>query len=807
MSVSPINRLAHSLLLASSPDAPPQPTWEELLSDYVRLSTDSWLNPDLWDQFEKKFHQLLKERPTSFVPFYPIFLFHLETLTDDKLRLFIQMGKERDYHLTYTFCLHQIATVLLKEDLPASTRTRMHEILIILKEFYPNDRLLLAFITALSLKKHSFELKLTGAAKNLQNSLSLLNNYHIDKALIRLMKACNENPGQPFFQPWLALAWTLKGKSSAARKALERSMTLLDKRFLSEYAHHIMVSFIQFNGEQDYEWPKLTSNQFCRQIDAFISMVESKPLDFTRVQKFLEASSNALGTVPESLIYLYFGFQFLLDNIDRFDLALPNLYKTISSLTQAALEHNYLSANPHSWIVQNCQVTRTENQTLIHFPTPKKEEDITPIDPSFKFTETFCISKESHLSLAAAVTNQGCRLLARIFKLSLADRCLELILPVPLPSKGRLEDICLNSLASDRPQSVYYAITYLRHYFQMSQKERPYQLNDDFLNWAKFLTFVSSPPNRLTTNLDQQIRETYYPKGFTLNDLFWYFEPVAKKFLNRESIQFLPLAARDTQLAKAHLNEPRTELPTTIPADADIYTVYLLSKKFFHFRPDETIEQWGERLKSQPYPPHPLLDILYDFWITFHRRLAPADKAKIQLTPENTAELKEWAAAKLKEIRAERQFETFFVIPIVPNGVIRRKSTVSCKKIPTQVKNGSKSLSPINCCEDPLEVAAATLLINSENSGFNRVLVKNQTQAVALCKLALETSVDRIVRRAFVTVTNKSLKLENYNALRSALNLYLDPLLGSFGAVSGKNRYRVGVVTQQGVLKNSWIEF
>ena len=339
----------------------------------------------------------------------------------------------------------------------------------------------------------TFVLVFPQAPQNLETCICNLANKEISPALLQLMRESNATPGQPLYQPWLALAWALNGRPTVARIALKRMATSLDQCFFSDYVQNILVSFIHFRSEQDFVCPSL-ANPYTQQIESFIAMMESKPLDLKRAEEFLEASTKALGAMPESLIFLYFGLQHLLDNIDKYESKWESLYQIIFTLTKATLIYCSKSDNPHPWILENFKNPNPVNGSVFGMPTLEEVKKFTPLVPSFQFDQKFGISTESHFSLATAITNQGCRLMGKIFELSLAAKGPELNLPLPLPQKQSLEEHCSHALLADEPFAFFTAINYLRGYFELPDNERPYELDEEFLNWARFLNFCIHSP-------------------------------------------------------------------------------------------------------------------------------------------------------------------------------------------------------------------------------------------------------------------------------------------------------------------------
>lgn len=764
---------------APSPGAPP-PNWDDLLPNYLQLGVECSSNPndsELRTDFEKQFRTLRDLRATSFVPFYPIFLFHLNIMDDVTLRRFLEEGRMCDNHLTYTFCLHCLTKELQSSSQSTLTKERIVEIFKILREFYPEDTLLPAMIETVSSGANTFVLKYPQASKHLENSLCSLAKKDIPAALRQLKRNSKTTPGLPFFQPWLALACALHGRPASARIALERMSTSLNQSFFSPYVQNILVSFIDIRGQQDFVCYNAANNPYSRQIESFISMMESKPFNLKHAVEFLEASTQALGTMPESFIFLYFGLQHLLDNVDKYEPELESLYQTIYTLTKATLVYCCESKDPHPWILENFKASRTEKGFLFSIPTAEEVKQIASLVPSFKFDQKFGISAESHYSLAAAITNQGCRLMGKIFELSLATKGLEINLPLPIPEKHSLEGYCSHALLADEPFAFYTALNYLRNYFELPDDARPYELSAEFLNWAKFLIFASAPPNTLNTNLDAQIRAAYYPEQLTHK-------------------QSLTLSERDTLLAKFDLERRTTEPPGTIPADADYYTLYLHSKHYFHWRPNETLQEWGKRLKTKAYPPHPFFDIFHRFWTKFHQQIVThGSRTKIQI-PQAVAE-------KLKEKLKESAKKT----SPIPIGVKPRQSPVRCVRVPRAALASkmadAKKIKPLilkkpqDMSDVNLEAAAAALLDKAEDELVSAVSLKGQPQALDLCRLVLEASVDRLVRRAF--------SVERSDALKSTLYLYLNQLVGSLTYSPEQRRYRIGVATQCGIVRNSHI--
>ncbi len=91
------------------------------------------------------------------------------------------------------------------------------------------------------------------------------------------------------------------------------------------------------------------------------------------------------------------------------------------------------------------------------------------------------------------------------------------------------------------------------------------------------------------------------------------------------------------------------------------------------------------------------------------------------------------------------------------------------------------------------EVTAATLLAKAEDELVSAVSLKGQSQALDLCRLVLETSVDRLVRRVF--------SIERTDDWKSTLSLYLKQLHGSLTYNPEKRCYRIGVATQCGIVQ------
>ena len=264
--------------------------------------------------------------------------------------------------------------------------------------------------------------------------------------------------------------------------------------------------------------------------------------------------------------------------------------------------------------------------------------------------------------------------------------------------------------------------------------------------------------------MDADIRAIYYPEKFP-------------------HTQPLTLSERDSLLAKLDIESRTTEPPSTIPADADHYTLYLQSKRYFHWRPNETLEEWGERLKTQAYPSHLLFDIFHQIWKEFHQQIATNGSSK--KSQPHQAIIEKWKKTP----------------PLIPIGVVPRVSPIRCVNVSRAALASSPKINPIpqEMSNEKLEVTAATLLTKAEDKLVSEVSLKDQSQALDLCRLVLETSVDRLIRRLF--------SIERTDTWKSTLSLYLKQLHGSLTYHPEKGCYRIGVANQCGIIRNANIYF
>lgn len=716
--------------------------WEKMLNDYYEMSAALYSKPYAnHNQFFAQFRKLRELKPKDFEPFLPLFTFLLGNFDDEQFATILKEAKDCDYYLTYALILHVLhnqSTMGVHFELP---ETKKLAILVILHRVYPDDLLLPGIIQSLLTNKKEIVADISPIQTCLSNSLAFLISNKPTEALKELFTKTNSLAGYSLLHGFIALAWAQMGKFPNAKTSLQRSTELLDihRSFTSDHLKELVSTCI--NNAFGQPISPIDKNDQPNLLAALIELLEGTPPDHESAFNFILVSLTSLKTNCSQLPFVYFGMCHLFTHFKYTSEWQPVFYPLLE-LSAMTANISYRK-DPDPWITERFKkiVSGKEIKFQIAFSKANpKDNEPAPI-PKFRFSTNLALDDASNHFIASSSTRQLYYLIIKLMDAIIEKEGIGLKIFTPPPVdpvnfRATLE----KDLTKDHDvPSFYLSTNYLRTY--LSLQNRPFQLDDQFLNWAKFCVFSAETPCFLQSTMDQEIMQSFYPETFT-EQLFKAFQQqlnCKNPIVTDQKTPFdIRLAARDTLLA-CHDLSLRAE-PLLFEQN-DLYGLYKTSKHHFGWHPKESLSEWCERLQTtDPMETEDkrfqnILNFYLDFWREFQKQLVPDKRILLK-----------------------------------------------------------KNLAPQK--QSKITVMAGALIVNAEypaDKAFHKACMESEEEAETLCRILLEVSTDRLVRRAIAHMGPEDLK---DTAVRAHLSNYLHPLLGAFKKPSyEKAPFQASVVT------------
>lgn len=465
-----------------------------------------------------------------------------------------------------------------------------------------------------------------------------------------------------------------------------------------------------------------------RVLESFIEMVEGQPFNIYLGTSFLIDSSEALLENDCDLPLLYFGMQNLFSRLKIEEGKFETTYRSIFD-SLAILLAKMISDTPVDFL-GNGQI------------------------PTFKFSPLLVLDNESVQSIMNEIAKKIHTLMEKFILVAMKSEPYALSFEVPLPQNSVDFARSLQSLATSESEEQFYSAVNLLRTF-LKQEPFPYPVDTNLLEWAKFCVFSYDPPSFISSVMDDDILETYYPSNFDETIFREKIQKVKKNgFLSKQaSEKVIRLAVRDTFLA-IHSREV-TASPNCL------YSSYQYSKRLFCFQVGESLKDWGERI-NKAFNNEPILEAFHQFWLEhYHATLRKNRRTPlIQMKGQLKKLERDWTEGisleiwkkMIKENRPEKyphfkelnQDEQKTLKVLIQKKHLYREEL---KKI-TKLSHKLDSV-PL---DDFLFVLASSIIVNGEYSceSSRDVFVQNEEQARKLQQILQIVTFDRVIRRMVV---------------------------------------------------------
>jgi len=789
MSVSPAS--------APTPSSSPQPAlvanWDELFHNFVVKCIEVSERPEkaAMKDLLVQLNILIRIDPKSINPYLVLFVYLTDRFDFTALKMLISEAKAIDFHLTYAALLYiTMRNSLVKP--PALTQKAIK----CLQAVYQDD-LILPQIAQTS------ELDFSPIGESLKWALDEMAVKKPLAAVKRLIGETTKLAGYSIIQHYLVLGYLLNGSVTQAKFLFSRCDKLLsiEKPFHLSYVERFMASTLQncFNPSNPVNF--FEQAPINTPLSVMIEMVEAKEVDLPLALKFIQVCTDTLKSNPQELPFVYFGLRFL---IPKFKYHWRTVSQPLIDLMCLTAEICY-QGKVDPWI--QAKFKRIElGEELTHEIDFFDGETAPEIAPQFQFSKGLKLERSSIDSLATCVTKQLFGLLKDHLESAALSDGLQVEIPtsVPVDPTAFKESLFSRLMGDEGIAQIYLAANQLRSLLRCNPP--PFDLDEPFLNWAKFCVFSEEAPSFFENcPMDRDILQRYYPKTFRKENLD-SFIALQKKICPQT--QGLPriarLAARDALLASEDLLVRAEDSPCE--RGNHIYGLYQTSKQMFGWRFGESFEEWGKRLEELSFngtQEPPIFGFFRQFWIKFHQE-AKESAQRMGLAPLKATyhiplpkDLKNGFKKSIGKAVVQK--------PPTKSSIIARKkiSDVSASSL---TLHNRFNLDPIQYI---LKTAAAVVCeADLCEQPHCKIFVDKGEDVVFLNQILLEITLDRLVRRAIATLGPEP--VDDKTTL-SALAIYLTPLHGNFYFPDPNdlfvNPYHAMVATTEGISKQSRFSF
>lgn len=548
-------------------------------------------------QFWSSLETLRLLNPLNTEPFTLFFLFpHL--FPSYLLNGFIEEASAYNPYETY-------ATVVLlaKTDL---SRDGSLTLLIALQELHPKDIYLKGLQKALKTGSNEI-LKLDKVEIALSCALWEIASGNLDDAIQTLVGLKPYVFGFSIVYEYLAIAWSLKGDMEKAFSFIKRIPSLMrsDASFSSVFMFSFQQRILQVLPKTSSRIPQNTEPvDPPLLLSEFIDLLNHS-FEISRIESFVEKCINSLKTDNlQELPIIYLGINYLRSklNLNKNELKqYGQLRKNLSILNcwVAEIHHEFTKGKVDSWMTENF-MRKVNNETgsieyigsisYMTFNCLEREEF-----PRFEF-KGLRLTRASIASIALSLTK---KIHSLCIELVTVHTVSEAIFSHPadfLPDSPTLFlnilKIGFSSGIKESPQRNQ-SVRFLEIYLARNDETRPYQIDQDVLDWALFCKNADAlPPSSLGKQM-MLLKENLRDQTFDFHAAY---------------------ALRDASLAsEAISNRAGPTDHVIIPKDGTcFYDVFLLGQRLFGWRKDETFAAWGQRLTQL---------VQVGLFAPYHRRL------------------------------------------------------------------------------------------------------------------------------------------------------------------------------------------
>lgn len=529
----------------------------------------------LWSSFENLRHL----NPLAIDPFLP-FLALSNLFSLDSLRTLLEEASACDPYITYAISTLSARIYPSQDRLPS---------LEALQELHPKDIYLKALRKGLETDAKEIDLPFDKVGMALSCSLLEIASGNLDDAIQTLVNMKPYVFGFSIIYEYLAIAWSLKGDMEKASSFIKRASFLMNPDTISPPTLIFPLTQImtQITPQESPKKPLSKPAVVPSLLSEFTNLLKDS-FETHQVRSFIKKCAASLkNSKIEELPVIYFAITWLSSKLSLTKEGLKedkNLWKKLFKLTTHTAEIHYKFTNGQldSWVAEKYIRKMNKNGTAFRYTVSFSEITFGYLQneefPRFEFNG-LKLSSASIASIALSLTKKIHHL---AMGLATSHLIPEFTFNHPaelLPDSPTLFLTMLragfNPMMKETPQHEQ-AIQLLMNYSAKNDSTRPYQIDQDILDWA-FLCKNSDeiPSNEQITSLKDNL-----PKQL--------FDSHAKQ------------ALRDVSLAsEAICNRAGPTSVIKIPTDgSSFYEVFLLGQRLFGWKEEESFAAWGERLNQ-----------------------------------------------------------------------------------------------------------------------------------------------------------------------------------------------------------------
>ncbi len=817
-------------------------------------------------EFFDLFDTLRKLNPHALIPFHPLLTTLASRLEKATLKHFMEEAKECDHHLTYALVVGFARIACTYNELDMFQGYRADAVLEVLQELYPQDLVLPAFLVGLKSESGAAPLDLSPVSENLAIALHTLASGEIRPSILQIVKTTPLLCGYAILHRYLAVAWSCSGDFAQAEKMVKRASQLPDihTQNCSHSVEQIIINTFKAMMPNDAAMPKENLEASEDPLADFVKMSQTKPLNIALATQFVKRATSSLKSDMQQMPLVYFGIQNLASRLhvgphENFSETYRPLFDALFECISVLLDICYNMGDLDPWIKEISEKKAGKNSYSFVLAFPSIKFGLSSIHkkeiPLFKFLDNLALTSQSVRSLATCTTREVYGLIVGLTTSHVMPALNFEHTPLPDDSLifiGILQSGLKGAAKGALEPAFQSSAAHLKKYLDLRPADRPYQIDHEILEWAKFCVFTLNSAIDLPEN-------SCYPENFSISSAKDIFQNVKKKLIASEKTDVLVQnAMRDVFLANHYLKTRSIHETIALIETNNLYTLYKIAQRLYGWHYQESFIEWGARLKNAEISgpgasdfnqmEHMAVDVfsqsgdptieghlnakerkalreLLQFWLEFYKTTCEKNAFILSGGDEDSAaetkdwlkdiELKTWQC--IVEKNAPQSYPNFKILSerekgmlseIVKNKHAHYLEVLALKKLCAKPGHLLPEVFVMNM--------ATTLLINAEferSGAYHSVFMENEAQARSLYQLLLEVSAERIVRNALVIAGMQG--WVDFNRHGDILLTALHPLIGAFHGpeahFSGngpiQQHYNAGIVTSKLRSQNIHIYF
>ncbi len=809
------------------------------------------------DEFFALLDTLKEVNHDSLIPYYPVLTMLAHRIEKATLKRLLQEARQRDCYLTYAVVLGYARAALTFKDKLLWQDYQPHTVIEVLREVYPEDLTLPVYLEILKSQSEGAFSDFSTVAPYLQRALEALALGNISCAIEQIVKGTPLLCGFSNLHRYLAIAWSCHGEFDKAKQIVKRASQLpnVHVQNVTQSVTEIICMISNAAMTKKLAKPEKSSDPAHDLLTDFVEMCQSQPLSLDLATQFVERAASLLHSDLEQLPLVYFGIQNLTARIsvgarDKFEEVYRPLFIALGECISILLYICYDLGNLDPWIAEISEKKEKGDQVSFLIKAPSIQFGLLSAHkkeiPFFEFLDSLHLTRKSARALATCITKEVYGLWLGLMTSHLMPSIGSEDVPLPddpLIFTGILQSGLINGVKG-MEASFLKSAAHLNKYLAIQPDARPYLIDPQSLEWAKFCVFTINQ----TVNL---VENSFYPENFALPKTQELFKAYKTLIASASSGSLMVQnAVRDAYLAD-HVLKNRSSLQTLVLSEThNLYSLHKIAQTLFGWHHQETFKEWGIRLKNAelfgpgasdlnlmesmtpndslssepdtltlegnlPAKEREALRALLQFWIRFYKKTEEHNDFIRQGFDEDTGDaVKDWSKDILLEKwlsivahNEPKEYPGFLKLPkkeqtalieMVKNKHSHHQEVQKLKKLCQRSGHLSS--------DDFVVSMAIVMLINAEferNTTHHSVFMENEAQARQLYQLLLEISIERTVRNALIPAGMQG--WVNFSKIQDTLLTPLNTLLGAFHGpethISGNGpiqiHYNAGIVTSK----------